>query len=199
MKDTLSDIQRCHRCMKDSLYQNYHDNEWWVPVHDDRIHFEFLLLETFQAWLSRYTVLKKREYFREAFDQFNPIHIATFDQQKIEELMSNNLIIRNRSKIVASIVNARVFLQIQQQYWSWDHFIRSYSNYKPIINHIDKNTDCPSRSALSDRISADLKHYGMKFIWSTIIYAHLQATGQINDHENTCRKKHLWVHKHIDI
>jgi DNA-3-methyladenine glycosylase I len=182
-------LHRCKRCLKDQLYRDYHDNERWVPVYDDLKHFEFLLLETFQAWLSRYTILKKRENFREAFDQFDPQIIAWYDTAKIEELMSNSGIVRNKLKIYSSITNAKIFLDIQKQWWSRNNFIRNYTNHSIINNTITWMQDHISSSPLSDRISRDLKKRGMKFVWSKIIYAHLQATGQINDHENICWKK----------
>ena len=180
---------RCHRCEKDELYRNYHDNEWWIPVHDDAKHFEFLLLETFQAGLSRYTILAKRENFRKAFDNFDYRKIATFDDAKIIELMNNEGIIRNRAKILSAISNAHIFMEIQKEYGSRDAFIWNYTNNQIINNSIHWPEDRRATSELSDVISKDLKKRGMKFVGSTVIYAHLQATGQINDHNNSCRKK----------
>jgi DNA-3-methyladenine glycosylase I len=194
---------RCWRCLRDQLYIDYHDHEWWVPVHDDAKHFEFLLLETFQAWLSRYTILSKRENFRLAFDNFDPAIISHYTDEKVEQLMSNAGIIRHRGKILAAISNARIFLQIQAQYGSWDKFIRAYTDWQVINNHknevpLDKGGgrrpgDLPiiSTSPLSDQISKDLRKLGMKFVGSTTIYAHLQATGQINDHEVSCHKYNI--------
>ncbi len=179
-------MYRCPRCEKDDLYRAYHDTERWVPVHDDQKHFEFLVLETFQAGLSRYTVLKKRDSFCSAFDNFDPRKISTYQEAKILELMNNPGIIRNRAKITATVKNAQVFLEIQQQYGSRDAFIRAYTDGKVINNHVHDYTTLPAKTALSDRISADLKKLGMKFVGSTVMYAHLQATGQVNDHEVAC-------------
>ncbi len=193
-------MNRCWRCLKDELYMDYHDHEWWVPVHDDAKHFEFLLLETFQAWLSRYTILSKRENFRLTFDHFDPVIISQYTNDKVEQLMLNAGIIRHRGKILAAISNARIFLQIEAQYGSRDKFIRAYTDWQTINNHICSNgsfskgavhrTDdlrAPSTSSLSDLISKDLKKLGMKFVGSTVMYAHLQATGQVNDHEVSCK------------
>lgn len=179
---------RCPRCEKDDLYRNYHDNERWVPVHDDAKHFEFLLLETFQAGLSRYTVLKKRDSFRSAFDNFDPETISTYKQNKLDALMQDVGIIRNRAKIEATVKNAQIFLDIQKQYGSRDKFIRAYTDGKVINNQINDYKTAPWKTELSDRISADLKKLWMKFVGSTVIYAHLQATGQVNDHEVGCWK-----------
>lgn len=182
----MNSISRCHRCEKDDLYRAYHDNERWVPIHNDAKHFEFLILETFQAGLSRYTILKKRDNFRHAFDDFDPIKISQYDEAKINELMQNAGIIRNLAKIKATITNAKLFLDIQQQYGSRDAFIRAYTQGKVINNQLTDSKLAPAKTDLSDRISADLKKLGMKFVGSTVIYAHLQATGQVNDHEVGC-------------
>jgi len=167
---------------------DYHDHEWWVPVHDDAKHFEFLVLETFQAWLSRYTILSKRANFRLAFDHFDPVVISQYTDDKVEQLMSNAGIIRHRGKILAAISNARIFLQIQAQYGSWDNFIRAYTDGKVVNNKITDYKSAPATSPLSDHVSKDLKKLGMKFVGSTTIYSHLQATGQTNDHEVSCYK-----------
>jgi DNA-3-methyladenine glycosylase I len=177
---------RCPRCEKDDLYRSYHDEERWVPVHDDHKHFEFLILETFQAGLSRYTVLKKRDNFRSAFDNFDPIKISNYQEEKIKELIDNPGIIRNQAKIRATITNAQIFLDIQKKYGSRDAFIRAYTDGKVINNNVKDYKTAPAKNDLSDRISADLKKLGMKFVGSTVIYAHLQATWQINDHEVGC-------------
>ncbi len=184
----MTNITRCPRCEKDDLYRDYHDHERWIPVHDDNKHFEFLLLESFQAWLSRYTVLKKRENFRVAFDQFDPQKIAMYDEQKVLSLVWDAGIIRHRGKIEAAITNARIFLEIQQEYWSRDRFIRAYTDHKVVDNKVGKMESVPSKTELSDQISKDLKKRWMKFVWSTIVYAHLQATGQVNDHLVDCWK-----------
>jgi len=177
---------RCGRCLKDQLYRNYHDNERWNPVHDDCKHFEYLLLETFQAWLSWYTILSKRENFRKVFDDFDYKKIAGYTDTKLEELLINPGIIRHRGKIEAAIRNAQIFLEIQQQYWSRDNFIRAYTDGKTIDNKIIDYKTAPANTDLATTISKDLKKLGMKFIWPTVMYAHLQATGQVNDHEISC-------------
>lgn len=180
------DKKRCGRCLKDQLYMDYHDNEWWIPVHDDRKHFEYLLLETFQAGLSWYTILSKREDFRQAFDDFNYKKIAQYTDTKVEELVQNPGIIRHRGKIEAAIRNAQIFIDIQKKHWSRDIFIRSYTDGKIIDNKIINYKTFPVNTDLAIRVSKDLKKLGMKFIWPTVMYAHLQATGQVNDHEVNC-------------
>jgi DNA-3-methyladenine glycosylase I len=181
-------MYRCPWCEKDELYRDYHDNERWIPVHDDRTHFEFLLLESFQAGLSWYTILKKRDNFRQAFDNFDPVIIASYDEKKFNQLLTNTWIIRHRGKIQATITNAQIFLDIQQKLWSWDSFIWAYTNGQVIDNNITSMSEIPTNTPLSDRISKDLKKMGMKFVWSTTLYAYLQATGQVNDHLVQCRK-----------
>lgn len=180
------DKKRCGRCLKDQLYMDYHDHERGIPVHDDCKHFEFLLLETFQAWLSRYTILSKRENFRHAFDDFDYKKIAQYTDAKVEELVYNAGIIRHEWKIRAAIRNAQIFMDIQKEYWSRDTFIRSYTDGKIIDNKLIDYKTAPAKTELADKISKDLKKLGMKFIWPTVVYAHLQATGQINDHEVSC-------------
>jgi len=182
------DKSRCPRCLRDQLYIDYHDHERWVPVHDDRTHFEFLLLESFQAWLSWYTILTKRENFRLAFDNFDPVRIAQYDDIKIQELMHNAGIIRHHGKILTSITNARIFMELQEQYGSWDNYIRQCTSWQVINNSMTDYTLAPSTSPLSDLISQDLRKLGMKFLWSTTIYSYLQAVGIINDHEVGCWK-----------
>lgn len=187
----MTELHRCWRCLKDDLYKNYHDQERWVPVHDDAKHFEFLLLETFQAGLSRYTILAKRENFRQAFDNFDPIKIAHYDNEKVAALVKNAGIIRHEWKIHAAISNAQIFLDIQKQYGSRDKFIRAYTDNKIIDNQIEHYRQLPGKTDLAERISKDLKKLGMKFVWPTVIYAHLQATGQVNDHEKNCWRRSL--------
>ncbi len=167
---------------------DYHDNEWGIPIHDDHKHFEYLLLETFQAWLSRYTILSKRENFRQAFDNFDYKKIAQYTDKKIEELVINSWIIRHRGKIEAAIRNAQIFIDIQKKYGSRDTFIWKYTDNKIIDNKLTDYKNSPAKTELADKISKDLKKLGMKFIWPTVMYAHLQATGQINDHEISCWK-----------
>ena len=178
-------IKRCSWATTD-LYKAYHDKEWGQPVHDDDKLFEMLILEGMQAGLSWLTVLNKREAFREAFDRFDCRKVALYDETKIEDLMKNEKIIRNRLKIKSAIINAQQFIYIQKEYGSFDSFIWSYVDNKPIENHFDTEGDIPARTALSDKISKDLKKHGFKFIGSTIIYAYMQAIGIVNDHVKSC-------------
>ena len=165
------------------LYVKYHDTEWGVPSYDDHYLFEMLLLESFQAGLSWITILKKREAFREAFDDFDVIKVSQYDETKILSLMSNQKIVRNQLKIRAAVNNAKIFIQIQQEFGSFSNYIWSFTDGKIIYN---ENDELPTTSSLSDQISADLKKRGMKFVGSTIIYSYLQAMGVMNDHETTC-------------
>ena len=181
-------MKRCPWCGNDPLYIKYHDEEWGVPVHDDRKHFEFLVLESAQAGLSWITILRKRENYRKAYDGFDPAIDAEYDDKKIDALMQNPGIIRNRRKIEASINNARCFLKIQKEFGSFDNYIWSFVNNKPVKNHWTDISQVPANSRLSDKISKDLKSRGFKFLGSTIVYSHLQATGIINDHLTTCFK-----------
>ena len=175
------------RCFGNNpLYEDYHDNEWGRPMHDDNKLFEMLILEGAQAGLSWETVLKKRETYKKAFDGFDPEKVALYDDVKIEELMANEGIIRNRLKINAAIINARLFLEIQKQHGSFDKFIWSYVEHKPIVGHWEKFEDMPLTTPISDQISKDLKKMGFKFVGSTIIYSFLQATGMVNDHLKPC-------------
>lgn len=165
------------------LYVKYHDTEWGVPSYDDHYLFEMLLLESFQAGLSWITILKKREAFREAFDDFDVIKVSQYDEAKILSLMSNQKIVRNQLKIRATVNNAKIFIKIQQEFGSFANYIWSFTDGKIIYN---ENDELPTTSSLSDQVSADLKRRGMKFVGSTIIYSYLQAMGVINDHETTC-------------
>jgi DNA-3-methyladenine glycosylase I len=171
---------------KDILYTKYHDEEWGIPVHDDRLLFEFLLLEGFQAGLSWRTILYKRENFSRAFDGFNPQKIANYDGRKIEELLSDTGIIRNRQKIHASIKNAQEFLKIQREFNSFDNYCWQFIGGKPLQNKWKLVTEIPARTDQSDALSKDLLRRGFKFVGSTIIYAHMQATGMVNDHTIDC-------------
>ena len=175
------------RCFGDTpIYADYHDKEWGHPVHDDNKLFEMLILEGAQAGLSWITVLKKREAYRKAFDGFNPEKVALYDDAKIEELMLNEGIIRNRLKINAAVINARLFLEIQKQHGSFDKFIWGYVNHKPIVGHWESFENMPLTTSISDTISKDLKKMGFKFVGSTIIYSFMQATGMVNDHLKPC-------------
>jgi len=168
------------------IYMDYHDNEWGRPVHDDNKLFEMLILEGAQAGLSWITVLKKREAYREAFDGFDPAKVALYDDIKIGELMANAGIIRNRLKINAAIINARLILDVQKQHGSFDKFIWSYVDHKPVVGHWESFSDMPTTTTVSDKISKDLKKMGFKFVGSTIIYSFMQATGMVNDHLKKC-------------
>ncbi len=182
----MSDKIRCAWCGDLEIYQNYHDNEWGRPEHDDRKLFEMLILEGMQAGLSWITVLKKRDDFRVAFDNFDYHKVAKYDELKVEELMNNKKIIRNRLKIKGSIINAQLFIKIIEEHGSFDNFIWKYVDNKPIINHFKSMQDVPASTELSDKISKDLKKMGFKFVGSTIIYAFMQATGMVNDHFTNC-------------
>lgn len=170
-------------------YVTYHDEEWGVPVHDERKLFEFLLLESAQAGLSWYTILRKRESYREAFDDFDPEKIARYDDTKVQELLGNAGIIRNRLKIHSAISNARLFLDIQAEFGSFDAYIWRFVDGQPIVNELHKMSDYPATSKESDALSKDLKKRGFKFMGSTICYAHMQATGMVNDHSVECFRR----------
>ncbi|MDH4101365.1 MAG: DNA-3-methyladenine glycosylase I [Nitrospirota bacterium] len=170
-------------------YIHYHDHEWGVPVHDDRIIFEFLTLEAAQAGLSWYTVLKKRENYRAAFNNFDPQKVARYDDRKITGLLANAGIIRNRAKISAAINNAQRFLEVQEQFGSFDAYIWRFVDGAPIVNKIGKLSDYPATSKESDALSKELRQRGFKFVGSTIIYAHMQATGMVNDHALDCFRR----------
>jgi len=177
---------RCFWVNKDQIYIDYHDNEWGKPVYDDKTLFEFLVLETFQAGLSWITILKKRENFREAFDNFDYKKIAEYDIVKFEELIQNAGIIRNKLKVKSAISNAQLFMEIQKEYGSFSNYIWSFVDGKPIINTFTSRGEVPATTALSDTISKALKKKGFKFVGSTIIYAFMQATGMVNDHTTDC-------------
>ena len=182
----MSDIIRCSWAGDLPIYHDYHDHEWGRPMHDDQRLFEMLILEGAQAGLSWITILKKREAYRIAFDGFDPNIVALYDDAKIEELMLNEGIVRNRLKINAAILNAKLFLEVQKEYGSFDKFIWQYVDNEPIVGHFEKIEDVPATTPISDRISKDLKKMGFKFVGSTIIYAFMQATGMVNDHFVDC-------------
>jgi len=173
----------------------YHDREWGVPLHDDRKLFEFMVLDAFQAGLSWKIVLHKRENFRLAFDDFDVVKIATYDEEKIQRLMQDASIVRNQSKIRATVTNARAFLLVQSEYGNFDSYIWQFTGGEPIINHPKKNADIPAKSVESDAMSKDLLSRGFKFVGSTICYAFMQAAGMVNDHFDTCRVKYTDVSK----
>jgi DNA-3-methyladenine glycosylase I len=172
--------------INDPLYVAYHDSEWGVPVHDDRLLFEYLILEGMQAGLSWSTILRKRENFRLAFDNFEPGIIAAYGDDKVEELMNNAGIIRNHRKILASIGNAQAFLAIQAEFGTFDAYIWQFVGGKPITNRWETISEIPAHTEHSDRLSKDLLLRGFKFVGTTIIYAHMQATGMVNDHTINC-------------
>ena len=178
--------QKCGWCLGDALYEAYHDTEWGVPVNDDATLFEFLILETFQAGLSWITILKKRQNFRRAFDNFEYKRIADYKQPKIDELLQDTGIVRNKLKINAAVTNAQNFIEVQAEFGSFSSYIWGFVDGKPIKNEVKNYKDAPANTALSDIISKDLKKRGFKFVGSTVIYAHMQATGIVNDHEINC-------------
>ena len=178
--------KRCSWCEKDDLYRDYHDNEWGFPIYDDNKLFEYLLLETFQAGLSWHSILKKRENFRAAFEQFDYKKIAEFTDDKILELNQNAGIIRNKLKITSAVNNAQRFIEIQKEFGSFSNYIWAFVDNKPIDNKPKTLADVPATTPLSDKISKDLKKRGFKFIGSTTLYAHMQATGMVNDHITSC-------------
>ena len=177
---------RCSWAGDIPIYIDYHDNEWGRAIHEDTKLFEMLILEGAQAGLSWITVLKKRESYRKAFDDFDASKIARYDDAKIEELITNEGIIRNRLKIKSAITNAKLFLEIVEKYGSFDKFIWAYVDYTPIIGHWERIEDLPATTPLSDKISKDLKKMGFKFVGSTIIYSFMQAIGMVNDHITDC-------------
>lgn len=179
-------LTRCEWASTDILMIEYHDKEWGVPQHDDRVLFEFLILEGMQAGLSWSTILKKRENFRNALDNFNYNIISNYNEEKIEDLLQDKGIIRNRLKIQSVITNARVFLRIQKEFKSFDNYIWNFVNNNPIHNAWRILDEIPSHTELSDKISKDLKKRGFKFVGSTIVYAFMQAVGLVNDHIINC-------------
>jgi len=178
-------MERC-TWPKNDLALAYHDTEWGVPLHDDRGLFEFLVLEGAQAGLSWDTILRKREAYREAFDNFNPEKVARYGNAKIAELLANEGIIRNRLKVNSAVKNAKAFLAVQKEFGSFDKYIWSFVGHRPITNAWTVDTQIPAKTEVSDAISTDMKNRGFSFVGSTIIYAHMQATGMVNDHLVTC-------------
>ena len=179
-------MNRCEWCAGSELYMDYHDIEWGVPVFDDQKHFEFLVLESAQAGLSWITILKKRENYRKAYDNFDPKKAARYGEAKKAKLLADAGIVRNRLKIEASISNAKNFLKVQKEFGSFSDYIWSFTNGKPVIGKWKNIGEIPARTEISDRVSSDMKKRGFKFLGSVIIYSHLQATGIINDHIISC-------------
>lgn len=186
--------KRCEWGDSSEIYRKYHDEEWGVPVFDDQKLFEFLVLESAQAGLSWITILKRREGYRKAFANFNPSVVATYDQTKVEELMQDTGIIRNRRKIEATVSNAGAFLKVQEEFGSFSQYIWNFVGGRPIVNHFDKLSEIPAKTELSESISKDMKKRGFKFLGPTVIYSHLQATGLFNDHLVYCFR-----HREISI
>jgi len=177
---------RCEWCLKFEQYIHYHDTEWGVPVHDDRTHFEFLILEGAQAGLSWSTILKKREGYRRAFADFDPVKVARFTEAKLEKILLDPGIVRNRLKVYATVNNAKRFLETQKEFGSFDNYIWSFVNNKPIVNKWKALKEIPATTKESDALSKDLLKRGFKFVGSTVMYAHMQACGLVNDHLVDC-------------
>ena len=181
---------RCSWCLKFDEYIDYHDTEWGVPVHDDNVHFEFLILEGAQAGLSWSTILKKREGYRKAFANFDPVKVARFKEDRIEKILLDPGVVRNRLKVNSAVTNAQKFLEIQKEFGTFDSYIWSFVNGKPKVNAWKELRDIPPTSPESDALSRDLIKRGFKFVGSTVIYAHMQACGLINDHITECWRYH---------
>ena len=184
MKD--AEPRRCSWCLGSELYIDYHDREWGVPVHDDRVHFEFLALEGAQAGLSWSTILNKRDAYRKAFAGFDPAKVARFSPARIEALLANPGIVRNRLKVESAVTNARRFLAVQEEFSGFDAYVWRFVNGEPIRNRRRSIGRVPASTKESDALSGDLKQRGFKFVGSTIVYAHMQATGMVNDHLVSC-------------
>ncbi len=185
MKKTET-LKRCSWADGSELEHDYHDNEWGVPLHDDRKLFEFLVLEGAQAGLSWLTILKKRENYRKLFDNFEVEKVARYNKRKIESLLNNPGIVRNRLKVESTVSNARAFINVQDEFGSFDTYIWQYVGGKPVINRWKRWQDIPASTAASDAMSKDLKRRGFRFVGSTICYAFMQATGMVNDHTMDC-------------
>jgi DNA-3-methyladenine glycosylase I len=179
-------MQRCPWCGDDPLYVAYHDHEWGVPQHDDRVLFEFLILEGAQAGLSWLTILRKRDNYRRAFDGFDPVKVACYGKADVARLLGDAGIVRNRLKIDASIANARAFLEVQREFGSFDAYLWAFVEGRPVRNAWRSMSDVPATSAASDALSKDLRRRGFKFVGSTICYALMQAVGLVNDHLAGC-------------
>ncbi len=177
---------KCGWCLGDDLYEAYHDKEWGSPVKDDALLFEFLVLETFQAGLSWITILKKRENFRNALDQFDYRKIAEYDEKKIQYLLQDAGIIRNKLKVRATVSNALAFMKVQDEFQSFSAYLWGFVNHTPIKNSIENYKNGPATTKISDALSKDLKKRGFKFVGSTVVYAFMQAVGMVNDHETNC-------------
>jgi DNA-3-methyladenine glycosylase I len=186
------ELVRCPWCLKFDQYIEYHDTEWGVPVHDDKVHFEFLILEGAQAGLSWSTILKKREGYRNAFAGFDPEKVARFSESRIEKILKNPGIVRNRLKVKAAVTNAKCFLEVQREFGNFDRYIWNFVNGKPIVNKWKSLQEVPATTKESDALSKDLIKRGFKFVGSTVMYAHMQACGLVNDHLMSC-----WRYKRV--
>lgn len=182
----MTNQKKCEWCLDQSLYEEYHDTEWGVPVHEDRIHFEFMVLDAMQAGLSWWIILKKRENFRKAFDYFDPGKVARYSEDKIQELLTDKGIVRNQIKIRAAVKNAGAFLEVQQEFESFDNYIWKFVGGSPIQNAWKTLQDLPPKTEESEAISKDLLERGFKFVGPTIVYAYMQAAGLVNDHMTYC-------------
>jgi DNA-3-methyladenine glycosylase I len=178
--------KRCDWSGTEPIYVDYHDKEWGVPVHDDRMHFEMIILDGAQAGLSWITILKRRDSYREAFDNFDAVKVSRYDDKKVENLLTNPGIIRNRLKVNSAVKNAQAFLKIQKEFGSFDDYIWQFVNHKTIQNKWKKMSELPAKTAESDAMSKDLKKRGFSFVGSTICYAYMQAAGMVNDHIMDC-------------
>ncbi|MBI3570744.1 MAG: DNA-3-methyladenine glycosylase I [Gammaproteobacteria bacterium] len=186
---------RCGWCGSDPLYVRYHDTEWGVPVHDDREHFEFLILEGAQAGLSWITILRKRENYRKAFANFNTARVARFGARDVQRLLQNAGIVRNRLKITSAITNARAFLAVQKEFGSFDRYVWRFVGGQPRVNRRRSLKNLPAHTRESDALSKDLKSRGFRFVGSTIVYAHMQAVGMVNDHLASCFRHHALANR----
>lgn len=184
----MKEVVRCEWCLSDPIYIEYHDLEWGTPVHDDRIQFEFLVLESAQAGLNWLTILKRRTGYKKQYNDFIAEEVAYFDETRVQEMLRDPGIIRNRKKIEASINNAQRFLEIQESHGSFCNYVWGFTDGKQVVNHFSRLSEIPARSDLSDTISKDMKKRGFRFLGSTIIYSHLQATGLVNDHLTDCHR-----------
>ena len=186
----VPNLVRCTWCLPDPLYTNYHDHEWGVPVHDDQKLFEMLILEGAQAGLSWHTILKKRENYRRAFDQFDAEKIADYDEAKVGLLLQNSGIVRNKLKVNGTVKNARAYLRVQEEQGSFDQYIWQFTNYQTVVNHPPQLSDVPATTSASDAMSKDLRKRGFTFVGSTICYAFMQAVGMVDDHVEDCWRKY---------
>jgi len=179
-------MSRCPWCGEDEVYVKYHDEEWGNPVHDDKVHFEFLVLESAQSGLSWITILKKRENYRKVYDEFNVKKVTEYSEEKINEMLKNEGIVRNKKKIEASINNAKRFIEIQEEFGSFDKYIWEFVDGTPLINNWKEISEVPAKTELSDHVAKDLKKRGFKFLGSITIYSYMQAVGLVNDHIIGC-------------